>query len=169
MRRKTAIYASGVLWFAIGCLLLYKGLRCIAAAGMFHETAMTWVAVGLLLGFIKGRFVLSKAVKRLVQRIAVLSPPHSMDKGLSSRLRGADRGHGSFRYGDSVFPSRVARHDRCGHRLSSHARRDALFSCGEPLCTTSKRLRGRPIITFKSVWPWHGFVQKVDIRIGAIS
>jgi len=70
----------------MGAFLLSKGLQLIAVAAFRADTfcarfsnpqqvATCLIAVGLLLGFIKGRFVLSKTVARVVERILSLSLP----------------------------------------------------------------------------------------------
>lgn len=90
MRQRQWIAFSGFFWFAMGAFLLYKGLHlindasflsnslCHRWAGFFgssQQTATVLVGVGLLVGFIKGRFVLVKTVRRVVGRIASLSEP----------------------------------------------------------------------------------------------
>lgn len=90
MKHRSWIALSGFLWFVIGVSLLYKGLRfitdaafqadslCYRMQGIFgtpQQAATSLIAVGLLIGFIKGRFVLSKTVRRVVGRIASLPLP----------------------------------------------------------------------------------------------
>jgi len=65
---------SGVLWLLIGTWLLYKGLRLLSLSADRSE-ASWWMAAGLLVGFVKGRFVLSRTVKRIAGRIDALSEP----------------------------------------------------------------------------------------------
>jgi hypothetical protein len=74
MNRKTWIAISGLIWAFAGFLLLYKGLRILAL--LPNQELATWlVAGGLLVGFIKGRFILSKTVARISSRIAQLPTP----------------------------------------------------------------------------------------------
>jgi hypothetical protein len=74
MGRKTWISISGVIWALAGFMLLYKGLRILAT--LPNQEMATWlVAGGLLVGFIKGRFVLSRTVNRISSRIASLPTP----------------------------------------------------------------------------------------------
>ncbi len=74
MSRKTWIMISGLIWAFAGFLLLYKGLRILAS--LPNQEMATWlVAAGLLIGFIKGRFILSKTVNRISSRIASLPTP----------------------------------------------------------------------------------------------
>jgi hypothetical protein len=90
MKHRRCIALSGFLWLAIGFSLLYKGLHLISAAafqtdtlcfawqGVFgtpHQAATVFMGFGLLLGFIKGRLVLSKTVQRVSKRIASLPEP----------------------------------------------------------------------------------------------
>lgn len=87
------ILLSGAVWLGVGIMLLTKGLNLVVqAAHPDHFSAKAWIipsltsiaggreqaalliiATGLLLGFIKGRWVLVKSVQRTVTRI--LSQP----------------------------------------------------------------------------------------------
>ncbi len=74
--QKTFITISGLVWLAIGAFLLMKGLSLITAANLENEqAAVILISAGLLIGFVKGRFVLSKTVKRVVARIHSLPEP----------------------------------------------------------------------------------------------
>ena len=74
--QKTFINLSGLVWLAIGVFLLRKGLSLITAAQMEgDQAAIILITAGLLIGFVKGRFVLSKTVKRVVARILSLPEP----------------------------------------------------------------------------------------------
>lgn len=90
MKHKGWIIFSGFLWLAIGSWLLAKGLHLIAQGtflsdpehslalrlfGPPQKAASTLIALSLLIGFIKGRFVLSKTVKRVSLHIASLPLP----------------------------------------------------------------------------------------------
>ncbi len=90
MKHRSWIVFSGFIWFAIGLSLIYKGLHFISTAafqadslcfkmqGLFgspQHAATGLIAAGLLIGFLKGRFVLSKTVQRVVTRIASLKLP----------------------------------------------------------------------------------------------
>src|SRR3990167_3744340 len=86
MKIRKWIAFSGFVWFVMGLFLLYKGLHFIAD-GVFQSNsfckrfssperaATLLIAAGLLLGFFKGRFVLSKTVRRVVLRIISLPEP----------------------------------------------------------------------------------------------
>ena len=90
MKHRGWVLLSGVIWFAIGAMLLYKGLRFISLGilqptsickslssvlGSAQRAGTILVAFGLLIGFFKGRFVLSKTVRRVVARILSLPLP----------------------------------------------------------------------------------------------
>ncbi|HEY4255173.1 MAG TPA: hypothetical protein VGM34_02370, partial [Chlamydiales bacterium] len=60
----------------VGVWLLYKGLRLLSLS--LDKTFASWLmGGGLLVGFIKGRFVLSKTVQRIVKHIASAPEPIS--------------------------------------------------------------------------------------------
>src|SRR5579862_8466786 len=87
LSKRTWFIVSGIKWFAIGVMLLTKGLRLITVAAdqaavkapliIFfqsftssrHQAALLIICVGLLIGFVKGRTVLAKTVKRIAERI----------------------------------------------------------------------------------------------------
>ena len=58
---------TGLLWLAIGFMLTMKGLNLLVGAMPItsQQTCMLLICLALLIGFIKGRFVLSKTVKRV--------------------------------------------------------------------------------------------------------
>lgn len=93
------IMISGMIWLLIGGLLTYKGLVLITGVivnvqqgqyplmnllGQFFQnverSGMCIVFIAILLGQIKGSFVLAKTVKRFVKRILLIpSPIHIKD------------------------------------------------------------------------------------------
>lgn len=90
MKHRAWVVCSGFIWFAIGVSLIYKGLHFISVAafqtdslcfkmqGLFgspQHAATGLIAAALLIGFLKGRFVLTKTVERVVTRIASLKLP----------------------------------------------------------------------------------------------
>lgn len=75
MKRTFWIFLSGFVWFVAGVFLLYKGIHFIASAQLAEETATWLMMAALVVGFLKGRFVLSKTVKRVVDRIQSLPLP----------------------------------------------------------------------------------------------
>ncbi|MFS8563267.1 MAG: hypothetical protein LVR00_02625 [Rhabdochlamydiaceae bacterium] len=90
---RTWIIISGLIWCAVGVLLLIKGLTYIVMAaaapegshplfssiaaftGTVEQAALFLISLGLLVGFIKGRYVLSKTVSRITKRILSLNDP----------------------------------------------------------------------------------------------
>jgi hypothetical protein len=94
LSKRAWITISGMIWFIVGIGLLTLGLNFIVfkaqietqettsliakiapMAGGREKAAMTLIVIGLILGFIKGRFVLIKTVRRVVERILALSLP----------------------------------------------------------------------------------------------
>ncbi|MDH4156223.1 MAG: hypothetical protein OEW00_02965 [candidate division Zixibacteria bacterium] len=69
--RKTLTRTAGSLWLLVGVFLLVRGLGWLSHASVNH-----WLlaAAGLLLGLLKSHFVLSKIVRRNLDRIYSLSP-----------------------------------------------------------------------------------------------
>ncbi|HEX2580012.1 MAG TPA: hypothetical protein VHK67_06405 [Rhabdochlamydiaceae bacterium] len=87
LTKRAWLIISGIKWFAIGAMLLTRGLRLITAAAdqaaieapfikflqsfasSRHQAALLIVCLGLFVGFIKGRTVLAKTVNRIASRI----------------------------------------------------------------------------------------------------
>lgn len=95
---RTWIAISGVMWLIVGALLLIKGLSYIVGAkaslytpssllnfiinwtGTLEKAALFVISLALLVGFVKGRFILKKTVRRVVDRIlAQPAPVHFRD------------------------------------------------------------------------------------------
>lgn len=92
---KTAwIVISGLIWFVVGVGLLTLGLNFIVfkaqidvsdtssliaklspLTGGREQAALALIIFGLIIGFIKGRFVLGKTVRRVSERIVLLPQP----------------------------------------------------------------------------------------------
>lgn len=94
LSKTTWIAISGVIWFVIGVGLLTLGLNFIVykaqleptettsliaklapIAGGRDHAALVLVIIGLMVGFIKGRLVLGKTVKRVCEHILKLPTP----------------------------------------------------------------------------------------------
>lgn len=94
MSKTTWIAISGAIWFIVGMGLMVLGLNFIVmkarfdltetssliarlspVAGGREQAAMALIIMGLIIGFLKGRFVLVKTVQRVVHRIVSLQPP----------------------------------------------------------------------------------------------
>ena len=88
------IVISGLIWFIVGIGLLTLGLNFIVfkaqvdlgdttsliaklapLTGGREQAALALIATALIIGFIKGRFVLAKTVRRVVERIMSLPQP----------------------------------------------------------------------------------------------
>lgn len=91
IRHGLAIALSGVLWMSIGILLLLKGfgyllhpspeltpslLPYLSSFGKDASQAPLFlVSIGLVIGFIKGRFILAKTASRVIKKIESLPNP----------------------------------------------------------------------------------------------
>ncbi|MGC1877871.1 MAG: hypothetical protein WA678_00680 [Rhabdochlamydiaceae bacterium] len=92
LSKTTWIAISGVIWFIVGMGLLTLGLNFIVYkahnfetgsliskiapfAGGREQAALALIAIGLIIGFVKGRYVLVKTVRRVVERILKLPSP----------------------------------------------------------------------------------------------
>ena len=81
IRHLTALLLSAAIWFVGGVFLLRKGLYLLTMnpeGG--EETLLLVIAVGLLIGWLKGRFVLSRSVDRISERILSLPSPFPIKK-----------------------------------------------------------------------------------------
>ncbi|MGA8164296.1 MAG: hypothetical protein WB791_04625 [Waddliaceae bacterium] len=96
-RHHTLVIISGCLWLVIGCFLLSIGLRYVlegvsqgvasnASQGFLvgylggyvggcENGAVALIALSLMLGFVKGRYVMVKSVDRVVRRICRFPNP----------------------------------------------------------------------------------------------
>ncbi len=89
-RHIPAVVISGCLWLFIGVMLLTKGLGFIVQASTSHglwlpsianylgdlqQAALALITLALFIGFLKGRFVLSKSAKRVVERLLTFPEP----------------------------------------------------------------------------------------------
>ena len=94
LSKTTWIVISGMIWFMVGIGLMTLGLNFIVfkaqldafettsliaqlspIAGGREKAALVLITIGLIIGFIKGRFVLVKTVRRVVERIMSLPAP----------------------------------------------------------------------------------------------
>lgn len=90
------IVSSGSLWLLVGVMLLTKGIGLMVVSAHFPHlssflfsslasrsgsdglAALSLVTTSLFLGFIKGRFILSKTVERTIFRILSFPSPVSL-------------------------------------------------------------------------------------------
>lgn len=95
---RTLIAIAGTFWLIIGLALLSVGLRLIVGVAKAHEAletayllptltsyvgrievaAVCLIAICLFIGYLKGRFVLVKSIKRVVARVHTLPNPASL-------------------------------------------------------------------------------------------
>ena len=79
MNKKTLIYLAGGLWVMIGVLLIYRGTGMYQIA--VDEQSSTQMGIvfsvilGIMVGFFKGLFVLSKSARKNRSRIQSLESP----------------------------------------------------------------------------------------------
>ncbi|MFY7842439.1 MAG: hypothetical protein ACOVOR_00245 [Rhabdochlamydiaceae bacterium] len=101
--KSKAVAFSGLVWFILGFYLLIKGIRLVLEGALLAKVnlplisslkpffpepiqgALFIVCIGLLIGFIKGRFVLSKTVNRVMSRIHSFDDTVNMWKMYDSR------------------------------------------------------------------------------------
>ena len=104
-RASALIAFSGFIWFAAGLYLLQLGLHfllesaklanegmyagpllsLLAPIGSFEQAILLLVVIGLSIGFLKGKFVLSKTVRKTVERILSFKPPVPFMKMYSAK------------------------------------------------------------------------------------
>ncbi len=91
LKRISAITTLGVMWFGIGVFLLYKGIFLLMQALVTDRgvlipklkgiastpdyAVMFLLSVSLLLGMLKGRFVLGKTARKTVSKILQTPEP----------------------------------------------------------------------------------------------
>ncbi|NGX38201.1 MAG: hypothetical protein K1000chlam2_01373 [Chlamydiae bacterium] len=88
-KKHSLIALAGFIWFSVGLMLLIKGLKLVILAAYFSEektgpilnflmyattgailpSVLIIILLGLILGFVKGKWVLGKAAKRTVTRL----------------------------------------------------------------------------------------------------
>lgn len=91
-KHRTVFLLSGMLWLMVGIFLLSLGLRFLLSSlnplemptsfsvlAFFGKDkqngAFFLITIGLLLGFLKGKYILSKTVAREVKRVSALPNP----------------------------------------------------------------------------------------------
>lgn len=69
------IVVSGLVWLIVGGFLLSMGLYLLILQP--QKSSMMLLSLGLVFGFIKGRFILSKTALKAVKKIQQISGPIS--------------------------------------------------------------------------------------------
>jgi hypothetical protein len=94
LSHKSLIAVSGLIWLAIGCYLLSLGVHFLVDpsidraslpilgslapfVGGLEEAAIFIIMLSLFVGYMKGRYVLSKSANRGIERIKTLPNPTS--------------------------------------------------------------------------------------------
>jgi len=101
IRHKLAVRLYGIIWLAVGFMLMFKGIPLIVKAalqeklpliaffqplvGSAEQAALVVVVLGLLVGFIKGKTVLAKAARRSIERLKLFSNPLPVSRLFSFR------------------------------------------------------------------------------------
>lgn len=100
IRKRTALFFSGALWAAIGCMLMVKGINFLMAAktsaassddfplvklllplaGHAEQAVLCLVVLSLALGTLKGRTILRRAAGRVIGHIQQLPEPFPLKK-----------------------------------------------------------------------------------------
>jgi hypothetical protein len=92
LNHKAVLVLSAMTWLAIGILLLTKGFALLlkplesgqsyllldwvrSFAGSREQAGLLIICLGLMIGFIKGRMVLSKTAGRIMKRLEALPNP----------------------------------------------------------------------------------------------
>lgn len=99
----TLIVISGLIWFAIGVFLMSMGLNFLVEsgnapqgtfafldfltqfAGAKEQAVLLLVVIGLMIGYLKGRYVLGKAAKKGTDRIRSFDNPAPLTSLYSAR------------------------------------------------------------------------------------
>lgn len=65
------LLTTGLIWLSIGFMLTIKGLNLLVGRmpDMSQQTCMLLICLSLLIGFIKGRYILIKTAKRVAAHI----------------------------------------------------------------------------------------------------
>ena len=79
MNKQQLTQVAGVIWIIVGVFLIYRGSSlynlAITEQNTSKETIIISLFLGIVLGIIKGKFVISKTARRNCDRINRLTPP----------------------------------------------------------------------------------------------
>ncbi len=79
MNRKDLLGIAGGLWVLVGIFLIYRGINLFQLASNEQHTSPNAIlfssVVGLIIGGIKGKFVLAKTARKNISRIDSLKAP----------------------------------------------------------------------------------------------
>lgn len=81
----SALIFSGIVWFVIGVNLCLKGYQyAIHVTEAFYEP-LWMILTGIVLGYMKGRFALSKAINRFIRHMVQYEEPLRISEIFSLR------------------------------------------------------------------------------------
>ncbi len=69
LNRTKLIIFSGLIWLSVGIMLLSVGFKYLIKGAAETQTLITCITLALILGYLKGRYILKKSVHREVFRI----------------------------------------------------------------------------------------------------
>ena len=79
MNKQRLIQVAGLIWIIVGVFLIYRGSGlynlAVTEQNTSKETIIISLILGIVLGTVKGKFVLSKTARRNRDRIKQLTPP----------------------------------------------------------------------------------------------
>ncbi len=79
MKKLYLILFSGLFWLFGGLSLLMRGLKLLTSESQLleggKERVLLLISIGLLIGFVKGHFVLKKSARRILEKILSLKEP----------------------------------------------------------------------------------------------
>ena len=88
MDKRRLLQVAGIIWIVVGLFLIYRGSGLYNLAVVEQDTSkgvlITSVILGVVLGILKGKFVLSKTALRNRNRINQLAPPINIHHIFSS-------------------------------------------------------------------------------------
>ena len=92
MDKRRLLQIAGVIWVIVGLFLIYRGSGlynlAVIEQNTAKETLIISVILGVVLGILKGKFVLSKTALRNRNRINQLIPPLSIHHVFSGPFYG---------------------------------------------------------------------------------
>ena len=92
MDKRRLLKIAGFIWILVGLFLIYRGSGlynlAVIEQNTGKETLITSIILGIVIGIIKGKFVLSKTALRNRNRINQLVPPISIHQIFSGAFYG---------------------------------------------------------------------------------
>ena len=92
MDKQRLLQIAGLIWIIVGLFLIYRGSGlynlAVIEQNTSKETLIISVILGVVIGILKGKFVLSKTALRNRNRISQLVPPLSIHQVFSGPFYG---------------------------------------------------------------------------------